>query len=200
MANVVSQAPTRASGHHRLSINFLLAFATVAVIAAGVWGLLSALSQQAPPARTGETVGVPGGLLRVDKIIPEHIAPMQMDKFANAGMSGMSSMGMDMAPKGQQRFAVEVTLTSGENTSLSYSAKDFELTGEGLKTAELIRSQLSAGTIASGSAISGKLVFQVPEKARDLMLSFKDGEQRIALHMESSTTNKRHSDEHRQGE
>lgn len=60
----------------------------------------------APPAVTaagavpvGEVAEVPGGLLRVDAVLPEHMAPLQMGKFSQSGMN-MSGMGVDMVPEG----------------------------------------------------------------------------------------------------
>ncbi len=132
----------------------------------------------------------------VGGVTPEHMAPMQSKKFAASGMS-MSSMGMDMAPEGSRRFAVEVTLAA-ERDDLSYSPKDFRLTAAGMKKgATPIRHQLEGGTIPVGSAVSGSLVFQVPEDVRALRLSFgdDDGGQRVALDLddESATEGNAHS-------
>jgi hypothetical protein len=124
----------------------------------------------------------------VGSVTPEHMAPMQSKKFAASGMS-MSSMGMDMAPEGSRRFAVEVTLAA-ERGNLSYSPRDFRLTAAGMKKeATPIRHQLEGGTIPVGSAVSGSLVFQVPEDVRALRLSFGDGGgQRVALDLDESAT------------
>ena len=116
--------------------------------------------------------------MRVEKVTPEHMAPMRSGKFANAGMS-MSSTGMDMAPEGFTRFAAEVTLQAqGEN--LAYAPEDFRLSGEGVKTHVPVRSQLGADSVPDGSAVSGNLVFQAPENAKGLTLEF-DGGRPIAL-------------------
>ena len=172
----------------------LLALVTLAVLAAGGWGFVSSLSTEAPPARVGEPVGVPGGALLVGKVAPEHMVSMQMGKFANAGMSGMSSpMGMDMAPEGQRRFVVDVTLAA-ETRDLSYSPKDFRISGKGMnKEAAPIRQQLEGGTIPAGSAISGSLVFQAPEEVKELMLSFGDGAQKVALDLKPATESDGHA-------
>ena len=101
------------------------------------------------------------------------MAPMQSDKFAASGMN-MSSMGMDMAPEGQRRFTVGVTLAAGKSGGLDYSAEDFQIEGEGIEKSVPIRDQLEGETVSSGGAISGNLVFQIPEDASDLTLSFKE--------------------------
>jgi len=113
------------------------------------------------------------------------MASMQMGKFAQNGMGGMSSMGMDMAPEGQRRFVVDVTL-GAKDGDLSYAPGDFRISGEGVKQSAPIRDQLDSGTIPAGSAISGSLVFQVPEETKELMLGFGDEGQKVALHLDES--------------
>ena len=159
--------------------NVLLLAAVGAALAAGLWGLFSSLGTQAPPARIGEAVEISGGFLVADRVTPETMAPMQSNKFSAGGMN-MSSMGMDMAPEGYERFAVVVTLAADEDGELSYSPEDFRVSGEGLKEDGPVRSELEAGTIPAGSAVSGNLVFQAPEEASKLRLSF-DGGRPVAL-------------------
>jgi hypothetical protein len=69
---------------------FVFALTVLAALAAAGWGVIYSLAAEAPPARVGETVEVPGGLLRVDSVSPEHMASMQLGKLAQAGMAGMS--------------------------------------------------------------------------------------------------------------
>lgn len=170
----------------------LLALVTMAVLATGGWGVVSSLSTESPPAGVGDAVGVPGGVLLVDKVALEQMAPMQAGKFANAGMSGMSSMGMDMAPEGQRRFVVDVTLAA-ESADLSYSPDDFRISGEGIKESEPIRHQLDAGTLPAGGAISGSLVFQAPVEAKEMTLSFGGEGQKIALNLDPAKEGDGHS-------
>lgn len=166
----------------------ILALAVAAALAAGGWGLVSSLTGEAPPARIGENAEVPGGLLRVEKVTPEHMAAMQSSKFAGAGMS-MSSGGMDMAPEGQRRFSVDVTLAA--RGGLEYAPEDFSISGKGFKAHGPVRSQLGEGSIADGSAVAGTLVFQVPKKSRDLMLAF-DGGRPVALDLPASKDDGQH--------
>ena len=193
MEAVAPQASARTGEHHGRITGLLLALVAVAVLAAGGWGVISSLNTEAPPARVGEAVGVPGGQLLVEKVAPEHMASMQMGKFAQAGMSGMSSMGMDMAPEGQRRFAVDVTLAA-ERGDLSYSPEDFRISGKGMDNeAGPIRGQLDAGTIAAGGAISGTLVFQAPQEASALTLSFGEEGPKVALDLKPQADSNGHS-------
>ncbi len=178
-ANLVNLSRNRRT----LAGTLILSFAVLAALVAGGWGVLSSITVGDPPARIGEAVEVPGGLMSVDRVTPEHMASMQKGKFAQAGMS-MSSTGMDMAPDGYRRFAVDVSLAA-QSGSLAYSPEDFEVSGEDMKTHGPIRTQLEAGSLATGDAISGLLVFQVPEKSKNLTLDF-DGGRGVALDVPAS--------------
>lgn len=204
MEAVAPQASARTGEHHTTLATlakFAFTLTVLAALAGAGWAVIYSLNTEAPPARVGEAVGVPGGQLLVEKVTPEHMASMQMGKFAQAGMSGMSSMGMDMAPEGQRRFAVDVTLAA-ERGDLSYSPEDFRISGKGLnKEAGPIRSQLDAGTIAAGGAISGTLVFQAPQEASALMLSFGEEGPKVALELKRDAQSNGHSHGgHSQGE
>lgn len=195
METLAAPAPARRRVRPTRTVRFLLTLLTLTVLAAGGWGLSSALSADAPfrTARIGEQVAVPGGFLLVDKVTPEHMAAMQSGKFAAGGMD-MSSMGMDMAPEGTRRFAVDVTLAA-EGGDLSYSPEDFRVTGEGMKKETYpIRHRLGASVIPAGSAVSGNLVFQVPEAAKELVLSFGDagGRQQVALDLGPASQDNAH--------
>ena len=145
-----------------------LYLAVAAVMAASGWGLFSVVVSDPPPALVGEAVEASGGYVQVDRVIPEHMAPMQMSKFSASGMS-MSGMGMDMTPDGQRRLTVEVTLSGGAS-GLSYSPRMFLV-----EESAPIRDQLGSGELGPGEAVSGSLTFQVPEEAKDLTLSFDGG-------------------------
>ena len=169
---------------------FVLAFGVAASLAAGGWGIFSSLGVEAEPARLGEVVEVSGGLVRVDAVTPEHMAQMQADKFAASGMN-MSSMGMDMAPEGQRRFSVEVALAAKDG-ALNYSPQDFRITGDGIEEIEPLRETFEGETIPAGGAVSGSLVFQVPEDAQGLELGF-DGGRPISLELPPTDKGEAHS-------
>jgi hypothetical protein len=161
----------------------LLTLAAMGALAAGAWGASSSLGAEASPARVGEPVAVSGGEFAVDRAYPWHMAPMQMGKFANAGMNMSGATNMDMPPEGQRRFYVEVTLGAEAGAGLSYSPEDFRISGEGMKESGPYQSKLKAGTVPAGSMVSGSMAFQVPEEASELMLSL-DGGRAIALDLE----------------
>ncbi|QIN84433.1 hypothetical protein GBA63_18630 [Rubrobacter tropicus] len=175
-------------GRYRAAVgHVLLLFGVVGALSAGGWGISSSLGAEPPAARVGSWVQAPGGLLRVDRVAPESMAAMQMDKFAEQGMSMGDPMGMDMAPEGQRRFAVDVTLAAGEGGDLAYSADDFRLTGEGMEGAGPLRTTLTDGPVPAGGRISGTVVFQAPEDADGLELSLGVGGDPVALPLEPTS-------------
>ena len=156
----------------------ILALAVLVALVAGGWGLVSSLTGEEPPARSGEAATVPGGALLVEKVAPEHMASMQMGKFGQQGMN-MAMPNMDMALDGYTRFSVDVTL-GARGGELAYASEDFRLSGEGFKTDGPVRSQLGEGVVPDGSAVSGNLVFQTPKDAKGLTPEF-DGGRPVAL-------------------
>jgi Domain of unknown function (DUF4352) len=191
---VASSVIARTGGWRRRMANLLLVLFVVAVLAAGGWGLYGSLANENPPARLGETVEVPGGLMSVDRAYPWHMAPMQMGNFANAGMNMAGSTNMDMPPEGQRRLNVEVTLRAESGADLSYSSEDFLINGEGVKETGPYESKLGAGKVPAGSAVSGSMTFQVPEEASKLMLGFGDGGRKVALDLKPVTESNGHLD------
>lgn len=130
-------------------------------------------------------VEVPGGQLRLDRVTPEHMAPMHRMKSMPVGI---------MAPEGYRRFTVEVTLASQTDDGLSYSADQFRVTGKGMKPAGPIDSPLDDGVVPEDGLRFGSLQFEVPEKAMNLALSFRGGERAIAFDASPATNG--HSKSH----
>ena len=73
--------------------------------------------------------------------------------------------------------------------------EDFRLTGEGMKATGPLRSKIGSGKIPAGSAVSNTLVFQVPEKAKDLTLSFGGGRP-VALDLPAGKGGRSHGGGH----
>ncbi|MBA2374785.1 MAG: DUF4352 domain-containing protein [Actinomycetota bacterium] len=170
----VPAVPDGVSAVRAGAANITLSLLAAVVVVAGSWGAALSFGDGPAPVSIGDEVEVREGSFRVDGATPEHMAPMQSGKFAASGMS-MSAMGMDMAPEGHERLAVEVTLTGDEGESLSYSPEGFRVSGDGMGSVAPIRDQLEAGTLSGGSSVSGGMVFEVPEKAENLVLDFEGG-------------------------
>ena len=78
MEAVASSVSARTGEWRRRTANVLLVLFLVAVLAAAGWGLSGSLATESPPARLGEAVEVPGGLMSVDRAYPWHMAPMRI--------------------------------------------------------------------------------------------------------------------------
>ena len=181
-ANAAEPGGKRVSKHRARAVRIFVSLVTLTALLAGGWGFLSSFGAEAVPSRVGEMVEVRGGLFRVDKVAPGNMQPAHEEgKPAESGTS-MPGSGMDMAPEGQRSFTLDVTLIAREG-DLPYSGDRFRLSGEGIKESGPVRNQLNAGTVPQGSAVSGSLVFQAPEEAKGLRLSF-DGGTPVALDLE----------------
>ena len=174
-----------------IAIRLLLGLLTVGLLAGSGWGVLSYGAPQRLPASEGEAVEVPGGLLRVERAVGEKMAPMQNGKFKDQGMN-MSAAGMDMAPKGYRRFAVQVALAA-DAEELSYAPDDFRASAGGDEGSGPVRSQLGDGLVAPGSEVAGTLVFQVPEGKEQALLSFKDGTRPVSVRLGQAEGEHEHS-------
>jgi hypothetical protein len=163
------------------------AFLTVQLIARG--------AAAAEPVRLGEMVELPGGLLRVDRITPENMAPMHAGNFGKSGMN-MSGMGVDMTPEGYRRFTVEFTVAAKARDGLQFAPEQFHVTGSGMEVVTPLRSQLGEQFAPQGSAFTGSLVFQVPDKASNLVLSFDNSSQAISLDLPTADDQHGHDDGH----
>lgn len=139
------------------------------VLAGGVWGLTaprgSAADEHAHGSAAVATVDVPDGTLRVDGLV---------DKSFGMVMPGMTMP--DEVPAGMRRFAVDVSLGATEDGPLTYSRRDFTVSGPGVKPVGPVDGQLDSGALTPGTAISGSLSFDVPEEASALALQFRNGE------------------------
>lgn len=122
-----------------------------------------------------------GGARRWFDLGPISLQPAELAKLA--AVVALSIVVARLAPGSglPARPLLLIGAPAPENDSFSYSAKDFTVSGEGMEEAGPIRHQLGAGTLAPATAVSGALVFQAPEKAKNLTLSFGDSRQPVAL-------------------
>jgi hypothetical protein len=179
--------PTRLLVFRNIPLLLFIAFVTVFMFAGIILNAGVLLQQFSWDHDHVEAlVEVPDGQLRIDAVLPEHMAPMHAGKFAQSGMS-MAAMGMDMAPEGFRRFTVDFTLASQARSGLHYSADTFRLKGMDMPEIGPLRFQLGNGFVPHGTAVSGSLLFQVPEAANHLELHFDGAARSIAINLEPGT-------------
>jgi hypothetical protein len=125
-------------------------------------------------ASIGDEVSIPGGLLRVDEAIPEHLDPMNHGQFARLGMT-MTAMVPDATPEGQRTFTLLVSLIGRGADGIEASSDQFTVSGPGFSAVTPLRADLGGGLVPSGSALTGVLVFRVPEAAQSVTLRYAGG-------------------------
>lgn len=130
-------------------------------------------------ARVGDEVRLPGGAMRVDEVIPEHLDPMNHGQFARLGMT-MTAMVPDSTPEGQRTFTVLVTLIGRGADGLQLGAEGFTVSGAGFGPITPLRADLGGGLVPAGSGLTGLLVFRVPVEAQTAVLRYAGG-QPVAL-------------------
>jgi hypothetical protein len=121
-------------------------------------------------ARVGQYVQVSGGQMRVDAVLPETLAPMNHQKFANLGMT-MAAMVPDSTPEGMRTFAVLVTVI-GEHPGFEFELDHFTVSGKGMQQVTALRSDIGAALVPAGSVMQGTVVFRVPIEATNLTLQY----------------------------
>lgn len=143
-----------------------LAVAAVMLLA-GLWGLQADRSgdESAGTAPAG-WVDVPGGWLTVREV---------SDRAVNhKGMPGMQTMpDPDPVPEGFVRLTVDLSLAARDET-LRWKPADFTVEGDGIGVVRPHRAQLGDGVVPEGSQVAGGLTFDVPKKAENLTLDFRD--------------------------
>ena len=87
----------------------------------------------------------------------------------------------DPVPDGYERFGVSLTLRAAAADGLAYSADSFILTGESMEPTGPVRFGGGPGEIPDGMQASLTLIFQAPEDATSLRLSFRGASQAVLL-------------------
>lgn len=132
--------------------------AAIALGGVGVWTLRSA---DPPVAPIGATVAVEGGQLRIDEVLPDVMGTHQV-------MPG--GMMPDPVPEGMRRLHVHVSLLATAEAGLRYDAQDLVLEAAGLPPTPPRTSQLGDGEAPTGSTVAGRLTYDVPADADELVL------------------------------
>lgn len=122
------------------------------------------------PARAGQDVALSGGRMRVNAVLPEMMAQMNHQQFANLGMT-MSAMVPDSTPEGMRTFTVVVTLF-GEGSGLTYNLEEFVVSGQGMLPVAAMRTDMGSNIVPAGSLMQGTLIFRVPKDATNLTLRY----------------------------
>lgn len=144
----------------------------VAAIALGGWGVVALQGQQHEPVGVGESVAIDGGQLRLDEVLPDVMSSHQV-------MPG--GMMPDPVPPGMRRYHLHISLHATASDGLTYDAEDLYVDGAAMEATAAHTSQLGDGQAPQGSTVAGRLTFDVPAEASDLVLHHRDARTPIAF-------------------
>lgn len=157
-------------------------------VVAGVWGVTSpregaahghGIGHETPHGRVAP---IAGGFMRVEGV--EEVGL----KHAMPGMT------VDTVPPGYRRLNVQVTLVAGAQPLRT--DQDFVLSGKGASSRGPTRRQIATALVPAGTAVTGLLTFQVPERAVGLRLGVRGAAGSVALPPVGSRTDAHLGDAH----
>jgi hypothetical protein len=163
----------------RLSGRLLIALAVAGTIAVGIWGLAAPRGAHRPvPAAIGDTVRVPGGLIRVVRV---NDVSYDMLPMTGPGMNMSAAHGgMPKISDGYRRFSVELLLYADPGSSLQFRSRDFRVGRSGLKGSPPVVG-FGRTVVKGGVAVSRSLEYQVPEASKGLALSVPGADRAVLL-------------------
>ncbi|HET7397578.1 MAG TPA: hypothetical protein VFJ94_03555 [Intrasporangium sp.] len=179
----------RAAGGARITPRetLLMAVCVLAVLGAGLWGLARRDDSAGPAAGVAGVVEVPGGLLRVEAVVPYDPGKLHSGMQQTSGSAAMPGMAPPMDPDpvaaGKRRFSVRVGLTATESQGVRLSASSFTVSGGGVAPTPPRSDQLGISLVPQGASTSGELTFEVPASARSLSLAFVGGREALPLEL-----------------
>lgn len=137
---------------------------------AGWWGLGTARGADDDP-RTSGWVEVENGWVRVDEVVDRSLAHRRMPNM-------QTMPDADPVPEGHVRYLVQLSIAA-EGRALRWRSADLRVSGTGLPPTPLHGVELGDGLVPAGSTVRGSVTVDVPEDARNLVLTF--GDARISL-------------------
>ncbi|WP_298584703.1 hypothetical protein [uncultured Kocuria sp.] len=152
-----SGAPARARPAGRGSRLWVLP----AVFLLGLLGVLGAAvlgQDEEPGAPLGAVATVPGGLARVNGVLPE-----EPD-------AGAPAAGSETAEDGTHRVRILLELTALEPGGVDFDAADWEVERLGGESSRALHASVQEQALAQGEALRTELLFEVPDRALELTL------------------------------
>lgn len=131
-----------------------------AVFLLGLLGVLggAVLGQEEPGAPLGAVAPVPGGLARVNGVLPQE-----------AG-EGTPTAGDEPAEDGTHRVRVLLELTALESGGVDFDAADWEVERLGGGASPAVHASVPEHAVPQGGVLRTELLFEVPDRALELTL------------------------------
>lgn len=169
--------PTTISASQRRAVTWTTA-ALIGLLAALGLGLtlqqIGSMGGVVWAAAVGDEVPIPGGTMRIEEVMPEHLDPMNHGRFASLGMT-MQAMVPDSTPEGQRTFSVLVTLIGQGPDGLQLSAEQFTLSGGAVAGVAPLRSDQGRYLVPPGSGMTALLVYRVPVELESATMRYAGG-------------------------
>ncbi|MEV5050161.1 hypothetical protein [Arthrobacter sp. LAR12-1-1.1] len=120
-----------------------------------------------PPSPLGASAGITGGLARINGVVPVE---------SGGGLPTAASAALaDPPSEGLHRVCLLVELTALEAGGLSYDPADYSVSGLGTGTRKAIWFSPGPANVPQGQSLTATLVFELPDRAIDLMLELPGG-------------------------
>lgn len=150
----------------------LVAVAIMVLIGAGLGVFASLAAESEPIAALGAAAPVPGGLARVNGVIP-----LERDGWLPDDAPAVLT---EPVADGAHRVRILLELTALDAQGVDFSAADYTILGLGSGSPGVLWASPEESEARQGEVISATLVFEIPNLAVDLTLRGEDGS-RLAL-------------------
>lgn len=158
------------------------ALVVAAVIAVGIWGVSAPRGEHDPTAAVGENVSIPGGVARVDLVRQESMKKMAMSGPGMAmPMTSAPGTSLPDPPKGFSRVSVDLTLAATSRLPLRFGRGGFRVGTFGTAGAPAVGIDVGPAVVPPGMAATRSVSFDVPDNARDLVLTVQGSHRPIRL-------------------
>lgn len=159
----------------------------VGALLAGWWGLGTARGVDETPQAAG-WVRIENGWVRVDEVVDRSLAHRRMPNM-------QTMPDADPVPDGHVRYLVQLSVAA-EGRPLRWRPADLRVSGTGLPPTPPHGVELGDGLVPAGSTVRGSVTVDVPEDARNLVLTFGDSRVALSTRPQAETPGHIHDDSH----
>jgi hypothetical protein len=130
-------------------------------------------AEEAPSTMLGASGSVPGGLARLNGVMPYKEFVALENRQVPAELAGD-------VPSGAHQVIVLLELTAMDPEGLEFTADDYAVDRLGGHRASVVWASPSEASMAQGETMQAELVFEVPDKALELTLE-GSGDVRLSM-------------------
>ncbi|WP_344123806.1 hypothetical protein [Kocuria aegyptia] len=132
-----------------------------------VLGHSAVSAEEEPSTMLGASASVPGGLARLNGVMPYKEFVALENREVPAELAGD-------VPSGAHQVVVLLELTAMDPEGLEFTADDYVVDRLGKNRSPVVWSSPSEASLAQGQTMQAELVFEVPDKALELTLEGAD--------------------------